>query len=525
MFTLERKQRPSAAHSPAPKTMAQRPIQAPVEAGSSPPVASVPRFNFARISLMPPSVQRKATVSSPGVPSGSMDGLADSARLASTAMAGSAPEPGPVALRPTGSGRPLDPLQRAEFEKSFGHELGDVRLHSDSAAARAAESVDAAAYTIGHDIVFGADQLRLDTVNGRHLLAHELAHTLQQAGTGGLQDAPRGVSHPNDPAEHEADRAADAVIAGRAVEPLNPRPAIVARQHHKGGSGKYKVGHLQKPAGWVYVAYLDQKKAHLVYKMNAVGTLDWATNNPGSVDYDWPSVKNDAVKAGADRSFEKDAGDPGGTPEEQLIRRLSIYSSEAEGRAAVFDLLALHGAKTPSATLTQVLVAYKGLEPSGQDLKIILRARLAKEEKDPVKLEANVAAEIMKLDDAGKRQIVKEFYIGLITASLRRKGFEHTEIQALLTKPFKDITRSSKEYDQTIDAVVGAEGAANPPGVEFEYGKGLTRLVATVTTGPGPVTETSVKRTPSQERIINELFAEKAAVEAELAAVLDGSSQ
>ena len=80
-------------------------------------------------------------------------------------------------------GRELPDPERSFFEPRFGHDLSDVRIHTDGPAAKAAQSVNALAYTLGRDVVFGEGQYRPGTDGGRRLLAHELAHTIQQRGT------------------------------------------------------------------------------------------------------------------------------------------------------------------------------------------------------------------------------------------------------------------------------------------------------------------------------------------------------
>jgi len=78
-------------------------------------------------------------------------------------------------------GQPLDPAARAFMEPRFGHEFSHVRVHTDERAARAAQAINAHAYTFGHDIVFGHGRFDADGTEGRRLLAHELAHVLQQS--------------------------------------------------------------------------------------------------------------------------------------------------------------------------------------------------------------------------------------------------------------------------------------------------------------------------------------------------------
>src|SRR5437660_1603706 len=83
------------------------------------------------------------------------------------------------------SGHPLDPATRAFMEAGFGHDFSRVRIHADDQAAASARAVHALAYTVGRGVVFGAGQYAPGTTAGRRLLAHELAHVVQQAPTEG----------------------------------------------------------------------------------------------------------------------------------------------------------------------------------------------------------------------------------------------------------------------------------------------------------------------------------------------------
>ena len=95
------------------------------------------------------------------------------------------------------------------MERSFGADFSGIRVHADERAATSARSVDAAAYTVGRDLVFGDGQLSPGTAAGRELIAHELAHAVQQrlaAPAGPVIVAPPGGGH-----EHEAEAAAHRV--------------------------------------------------------------------------------------------------------------------------------------------------------------------------------------------------------------------------------------------------------------------------------------------------------------------------
>lgn len=90
--------------------------------------------------------------------------------------------PEPANAQRLGAGRPLDPSIRRDMEATFGCDLSAVRIHDDSTANESARALDARAYAVGSDIVFAAGQYRPESAEGRVLLAHELAHTIQQVG-------------------------------------------------------------------------------------------------------------------------------------------------------------------------------------------------------------------------------------------------------------------------------------------------------------------------------------------------------
>jgi len=83
------------------------------------------------------------------------------------------------------SGQPLDAPTRDFMETRFGVDFSRVRIHAGDVAARAAHEVRARAYAMGHHVVFGAGEFAPATVEGRRLIAHELAHVVQQTAPGG----------------------------------------------------------------------------------------------------------------------------------------------------------------------------------------------------------------------------------------------------------------------------------------------------------------------------------------------------
>jgi len=81
------------------------------------------------------------------------------------------------------SGSSLDQTTRDFMEPRFGHDFSHVRVHSGEVAGQSAQEVNAHAYTVGHDIVFGAGRFAPGTKEGQRLIAHELMHVVQQSGS------------------------------------------------------------------------------------------------------------------------------------------------------------------------------------------------------------------------------------------------------------------------------------------------------------------------------------------------------
>lgn len=136
----------------------------------------------------------------------------------------------PPVPKPTLShGRPLEAETRAPYEAAFNRSFADVRIHDGAQAHDTARALDARAFTQGSDIAFGAGQFRPETPEGRGLLAHELAHVVQQGQ--GPRTAPLGALSPGQDArlESEANAAAAAFAAGGAIPALSLCPPALQR--------------------------------------------------------------------------------------------------------------------------------------------------------------------------------------------------------------------------------------------------------------------------------------------------------
>lgn len=101
-----------------------------------------------------------------------------------TAGDGVSNDPGEIQQQLRG-GQPLDSAARSRMSEAFDHDFSGVRVHTNAAAAGLSDSLNARAFTIGSDIAFGAGEYQPGTIIGDALIAHELAHVVQQGGGNG----------------------------------------------------------------------------------------------------------------------------------------------------------------------------------------------------------------------------------------------------------------------------------------------------------------------------------------------------
>jgi hypothetical protein len=124
-------------------------------------------------------------------------------------------------------GQPLEPALRANMVQRFGHDFSRVRVHLGAAADESVQELNATAYTVGQDIVFGTDQFAPETHRGQRLIAHELTHVVQQSGRVAMPAVQRRTYHsdfpgPGHPLPHTA--------GGETEE----KPVAWSRKHTRG---------------------------------------------------------------------------------------------------------------------------------------------------------------------------------------------------------------------------------------------------------------------------------------------------
>ena len=121
-------------------------------------------------------------------------------------------------------GQPLDASTRAFFEPRFGRDFSDVRVHTDAQAAHSAQAVNALAYTVGTQVVFGSSQYAPHSPAGRKLLSHELTHVAQGGNTPALTNSPIEIASATSTEERVAE-----------LNEITARPAtngVVANRMH-----------------------------------------------------------------------------------------------------------------------------------------------------------------------------------------------------------------------------------------------------------------------------------------------------
>lgn len=157
-------------------------------------------------------------------------------------------------LNSLGGGAPLPMEMRGEMEHRFGEDFSNVRVHTNAHAARSASELNAKAYTLGNNIVFNEGRFSLETTEGRRLLAHELAHVVQQSRGGATP-----TLDPHAPHENAAETAATLAVAGNGPVTVGGATNVgVARLEQsepaaKGAVSSTEVVELNATIGGVYI--------------------------------------------------------------------------------------------------------------------------------------------------------------------------------------------------------------------------------------------------------------------------------
>jgi hypothetical protein len=245
-------------------------------------------------------------------------------------------------------GHPLDAATRGFFEARFGHDFGRVRVHADGAAARSARAVDASAYTVGTHVVFGAGRYAPGTGAGQRLLAHELAHVVQQNASS-ASDVSRAVEigPANHPLEREADLAADGVTAVRPT-PAAATPGL-QRQGDPAQAADDCSGYEADPVSFSLHVARHVAKTYIDPKLAAEGDMPVCEPPRGSdvhsTDCEVPFKNGPPILVMWNPRSRRTIGrfDSGG------VRKRYVFDYSCPGGVLTLKFVLLHTAPTPGS--------------------------------------------------------------------------------------------------------------------------------------------------------------------------------
>ena len=326
-------------------------------------------------------------------------------------------------------GRPLDPALQQDMGQRFGHDFSQVRVHSGSAAEQSARELNAKAYTVGSDIVFGVGQFAPGEHEGRRLLAHELTHVVQQSGSDGDRADPgngKGGLSPMHPSLLQ-------------MAPVGPGPIVMPLLVMNSGR---TVGTTASPT--------DNLREEVLLAMDRLHTLWSMTNADYNAEY--PLVS---------------ALPPGSQVTIPIPKTLDAIKKNSEGSLAApvgkyaldVPLSSAVGDKQPNqkGDILAVQTALNGAKfLSDTDFKVENEA--AKKDPGPAIKDALIPKTITAISDLKMAIAAGNFVPGVVRTNLFQgthpvTAKEHVEVEAVLTP------------GATVVAAPVAKGKAPPPPV------------------------------------------------------------
>lgn len=155
--------------------MADRVMRMPISGGMVHRKCKECKVEENKVKRAPENQEQEETVKTKSTPTSSPIAAGSAAVTASPNTA--------TAIKSMGVGKPLAQAERAFFEPRFGTDLSSIRIHDDSTTDKASQGIHARAFTLGSNIAFAKGEHRPETESGRHLMAHELAHVVNDQST------------------------------------------------------------------------------------------------------------------------------------------------------------------------------------------------------------------------------------------------------------------------------------------------------------------------------------------------------
>ncbi len=233
------------------------------------------------------TAEQAAPVNTPSI-SGEMGPALAGPQADMLALQGDAGNGAVAAALNGGNGRSLDSQTRAFMESRFGHSFNQVRVHTGETAARANRALQADAFAYGQNIWFNRGLYNPGTDAGRYLLAHELAHTLQQRGGVPTPQTSPAVGTMHNPTESNADLAAGAVMGNGRLPAIARSQPIIRRQP---AQAQPKVTPVQDQANQYIVELKEggRDKKYRVTRKITLGRTETVPKSPisggGGIDF------------------------------------------------------------------------------------------------------------------------------------------------------------------------------------------------------------------------------------------------
>jgi hypothetical protein len=364
------------------------------------------------------------------------------------------------------SGQPLDASTRVSMETRFGFDFSRVRIHTDAGAAESARAMDAAAYTVGSDIVFGGGTFSPNTPAGEHLLAHELAHIVQQEGL------------------PEVDHS------------LIPRPAIQLKKKKNAGAqpdpleramkgDDDDVRDLTNHPSWHSIRLNAEQAAHLIIELLKGAT--WDDDEKAGLKILRKMLVNDEL----DRTLE-DLADEGrleqlfddydGSEYRQLLKLISRNIENWKVKALVLDVFVAMWWLNTAEERAVVVILENTDDPNDRLDLLTDKNRLDEFRSDidnhelKVRFEETVGEAIGARFGTVSARLSAIFTIAA-TESVKRGKRTQEEVDDLLRRAAEDLTNELADYVSKIEEAVDGEDAKKVAEINKDFRRRLDKLI------------------------------------------------
>lgn len=392
------------------------------------------------------------------------------------------------------SGRPLDPSTRVSMETRFGFDFSKVRIHTDSEATESARSVNAVAYTVGSDIVFSGGAFSPNTLAGQHLLAHELAHIVQQEGLPEADHSP--LPRPANQLRRKKD-------AGTEPDPL--------ARALKGDDDD--VRDLTNHPSWRSVKLTSEQAAHLIIELLKGATFD--DDEKAGLKILRKMLANDALDrtledlAAQDR-LEQLLDDYNGAEYRQLLKLLSEGVENFKVKALLLDVFIAMWWLNTAEERAVVVILENTQDPNDRMDLLSWNNRLDEFRGDidnhdlRLRFEETVGEAIGGRFNKVSLRLVSIFTLAG-TEGVKRGVRTQEEVDHLFQEAVTDLAEELADYKEKIEEAVDEEDPGKVAEINKEFRRRLDQLVADKSVEYG----IELKYNIEFNRLLNQTFGKK----------------